>query len=76
MIRTEVLKHLSGAGEGDRGVSKGDVRKGATAKRAMKKSRYMGVIEGEEVRGDDPIEYFLPMGDRKYLLSPRRGDGS
>ena len=26
----------------------------------MEKSRYVKVIEDEEVRGDDPIEYFLP----------------
>ena len=59
MIRTEVLKHLSGEREGKRGGSKGNVRKGATARGAMKNSRYIRVIEGEEVRGDDPIEYFL-----------------
>ena len=28
----------------------------------MKKSRYVRVIEGEEVRGDDPIKCFLPTG--------------
>ena len=28
----------------------------------MKKSRYVRVIEGEEVRGNDPIECFLPTG--------------
>ena len=28
----------------------------------MKKSRYVKVIEGEKVRGDDPFEYFLPTG--------------
>ena len=28
----------------------------------MKKSRYVRIIEGEEVRGNDPIECFLPMG--------------
>ena len=26
----------------------------------MEKSRYVRVIEGKEVRRDDPIEYFLP----------------
>ena len=26
----------------------------------MRKSRYVRVIEREEVRRDDPIEYFLP----------------
>ena len=28
----------------------------------MKKSKYVRVIAGEEVRGDDPIECFLPTG--------------
>ena len=27
--------------------------------RAMEKSRYVRVIKGEEVKEDDPIEYFL-----------------
>ena len=35
---------------------------GATARGAMKKSRYVRVIEGEEVRGDDPVECFLSTG--------------
>ena len=29
----------------------------------MEKSRYVRVIEGEEVRGDDPIKYSLPTED-------------
>ena len=44
--------------ESERGGSKGDVRGEATAREAMKKSSYVGVIEKEEVRRDDPIEYF------------------
>ena len=28
----------------------------------MEKSRYVKVIDGKEVREDDPIEYFLPTG--------------
>ena len=31
-----------------------------TARGAMKKSRYVRVIEGKEVRGDESIECFLP----------------
>ena len=58
MIRTHVLKHLPGAREGERGGSKGDFKGGATATGAMK-SRYVRAIEGEKVRRDDPIEYFL-----------------
>ena len=61
MIRTQVLKHLPAATKGERGGSKGNIRGGATARGAMEKSRYVRVIEGEEVRGDDPIKYFLPM---------------
>ena len=34
------------------------------------------VIEQEEVRGDDPVEYFLPAGSWKIFLSPRVGDGN
>ena len=62
MIRTQVLKHLPGAGKDERGGSKGNFRGGATVKEAMEKGRYVRVIEGEEVRGDDPVKYFLPMG--------------
>ena len=40
----------------------------------MKKSRYVRVIEGEEVRRDGPM---LPSHrGRKYFLSPREGDGN
>ena len=46
--------------KGERGKSKGDIRVGATAREAMEKSGYVRVIEGEEIRRDDPIEYFLP----------------
>ena len=62
MVRTQVLKHLPGARKGKRRGSKGDVRGGATASRVMEKSGCVRVIEGEEVRGDDPVEYFLPTG--------------
>ena len=62
MVRTKVLKHLPEARKDKRGGSKGDVRRGATAREAMEKGGCDRVIEGEEVRGDDPIEYFLPTG--------------
>ena len=62
MVRTQVLKHLSGARKGKRGGSKGDVRRGATARGAMEKGGCVRVIEGEKVRRDDPVEYFLPAG--------------
>ena len=62
MIRTQVLKHLPGAGQGEKGGSKEDVSEEATARRAMEKSGYVRFIEWEEVRRDDPIKYFLSTG--------------
>ena len=46
-----------------RGESKGNVRGGATIRGAMEKSRYVRVIEGEEVRRNDPVEYFSLLGN-------------
>ena len=60
MIRTQVLKHLSRARSGKRGGSKRDVKGGANSNGAIEKSRYVRVVEGEEVRRDDPIKNFLP----------------
>ena len=71
MVRTQVLKHLPGAGKGKRGESKGDVRGRATARGAMEKSGCVRVIEGEEVRGNDPVKYFLPGGSGVSLESQR-----
>ena len=51
MIRSQVLKHLPRARKGEGGESKGDFRRGA-----MEKSRYVRVVEGEEVRRGDPID--------------------
>ena len=62
MIRIQVLKYLPGARESERAGGKGDVMGGATARGAMEKSRYIWVIEGEEVKRDDSIEYFLLTG--------------
>ena len=53
------MKHLPRARIDERGGSNRDIRGRATAKGAMEKSRYVRVIEGEEVRRDDPIEYFV-----------------
>ena len=43
--------------KGKRGRSKGDDREGATARGAMEKGGCVRVIEEEEIRGDDPVEY-------------------
>ena len=66
MVRTQVLKHFPGAREGEREGGKGDVKGGA-----MEKRRYVRVIAREEVRGDDPIEYFLPWGSEVPFESQR-----
>ena len=60
--QTQILKHLPGTREGERGGSNENVRGGATAREAMEKSRYVRLIERKEVRKDDPIKYFLPTG--------------
>ena len=70
MIRTQVLKHLPGARKGKRGGTKGDVRGEATARGAMEKGGCVRVIDGEEVRGDDPVEYFFPAGVRSTSRVP------
>ena len=67
--RTQVLKHISGAGKSKRGRSKGDVRGGATARRAMEKGRCARVIEGK--RSKEMTQSNTSHGGRKYLLSPR-----
>ena len=66
MIRTHVLKHLPGA----RGSTE-DVRREATARGAMEKGRFVRIIEGEEVRGDDSVEYFLSTGVRSTSGVPK-----
>ena len=69
MVRTKVLKLLPRARKGKRRGSKGDVRRRATARGAMEKGGSVRVIEEEEVRGDDPVEYFLPTGVEVTLES-------
>ena len=51
--------------QSQRGGSKRDARREATARRAIEKSRYVRVIE--EVTRDDPIEYFLPTNVQSAL---------
>ena len=64
VIRTQVLKHLPEARQGERERSKRQIGGGAAARKAMEKSRYVWVIGGKKVRGDDLIEYFLATGVR------------
>ena len=71
MVRTQVPKHLPGARKGKRGGSKRDVRRGATASGAMEKGGCVRIIEGEEVRRDDPVEYFPPRVSKVPLESQR-----
>ena len=42
--------------------SKGDVRGRATARGAMEKGGCVRVIEGEKIRRNDSVEYFLSAG--------------
>ena len=76
MVRTKVLKQLPGSRKSKRRGSKGDVRGGATVRGAIEKGGCVRVIKGVEVRRDNPVEYFFPVGVRKYLLSLRGGDGN
>ena len=64
VIIIQVLKHLLGAREGEKRGSKGGVMRRATVRGAMKKNRYVTIIEEKEVRVDDAIEYFLNTGFR------------
>ena len=50
MFRDQILKHLPGARKGKGRGSKGEVRRGATARGAMEKSGRVRVTKGEEVR--------------------------
>ena len=67
MIRAQIWKRLSGAREGKKARSKGNVRKEATTKEAMGMGRSVGIIVGKKVRRDDAIEYFLPTGIRSVF---------
>ena len=71
MVRAQVLKHLPRARKGKKGGSKEDIRGGVTAIGAMEKGGCVRVIEEEEVRGDGPVEYFLPAGSDVPLESQR-----
>ena len=46
MVKTQILKHLPGARKGERRGSKGDVRRGATARGVMEKVGMSGSLRG------------------------------
>ena len=71
MSRLQVLKHLPGAREGKRRGGNGDVRIGATARGAMKKSWRVRAMERKEARGDDSVAYLLPTGSEVPFESHR-----
>ena len=53
-----------------KGGNKGDVRKGVTASIALEKVRSVRVIDGKEVRRDNPMKYFLSAGIRIIIQVP------
>ena len=69
MIKTQVLKHLSGAEKGKRRGSEGAVKRRAVSRGTAQKRRDVGVIEGKEFGGDDSIKYFFPRGSEVPLES-------
>ena len=72
MIRTRVLKHFPGARKSERGESKGDVVRGATARQAMEKSRYARVIERKVVRRGDSIDTSSLRGSEIIFKSQKK----
>ena len=72
MVKIEILKYLPGAKKSKRRGSKGNVSGEATARRAIEKGGCVRLIEGQEVRGDDPIKYFSAWGS-EVTLEPQRG---
>ena len=52
-------------------MRKRGVKEGATARGVMEKSKYVRVIERKKVRGDDPVEYFLPTESEVLFESQR-----
>ena len=71
MVRTQVLKHLPGARKGKSRRSKGDVRRGATARGAMEKSGCVRVIEGEKAKEMTQSNTSSPRGLEVPLESQR-----
>ena len=71
MIRTQVLKHLPGARENERGGSKENARGRATARVAMEESRYVRVIEREEAEEMTQSNTSSPQGSEVPFESQR-----
>ena len=70
MIRIQVLKHLPGAREGERGKEmSGEERQPEEQCRRVDMSGSLRERRSEE-------QMLLAHGGRKYLLSPRGGDGN
>ena len=69
------LKHLRGAGKGKRGGSKGDVRRGATARGAMEKVGVSGSLRGRRSEEITQSNTSSPRGSEVPLES-QRGDGN
>ena len=75
MVRTQVLKHLPEARKGKRGGSKGDVRRGATASRAMEKGGCAMIIEGRRSKEMTWSNTSSPQGS-EVTLESKGGDGN
>ena len=54
------MKQILGARQSVRGGSKANVRGESTARGAMEKGGCVRVVEGEEIRKYNPVEYLLP----------------
>ena len=64
--------YLPRATESEKGGSKGGVRRGATAKGVMEKSRYAGSLRGRRSKEMTQLNTSFPRGS-KGILSPRGG---
>ena len=71
MVRTQVLKHLTGARKGKRRENEGDVRRGAIANGAMEKGECVRVIEGRRSEEMTQSNTSSPQGSEVPLESQR-----
>ena len=72
MVRTQVLEYLPAARKSKRSGSKGDVRKGATARGAMEKGECVRVIEGRRSEEMTQLNTSSPRGS-ELLIESQRG---